>query len=349
MMQKNKTIMVVSGLFSACMLVIWLLMLQQPDPSRAWRGLLVSYLFFTSIAAGLVVLPAIVIASYGEWMRPVEAACRPGLLFALPSMAALILLWAGSDSWAPWMGAPEEKRWWLDNTFLFVRNLAAQAVFWGMAFLFAKKSRTPQSRLFAGWLIFTYAITFSLSGFDFVMALEPEWYAMMTGGYYSISGLYLSVAAWILLSYMVAPPDVRVRHDLGKLLMAFCMLTAYLMFSHLFPIWYENLPQETSFLIPRMNLAWKKISYILLAAVYVGPVLLLLSRRSKQNKWLLLLISLMVIFGMWVERWWLVSAVFEREQVLFGWSELIPFLAFLGLMIFLTGLSLEPRSIRFEA
>lgn len=331
-MKKNKALIGLSGLLSAGMLVIWFFMLSGVDAPRVWRGFLINYLFFTSLAAGLVVWPAIVVAAYGSWMKPVEYIGRTGISFAVPSLIALVVLWTGSAHWAPWIDAPEDKQWWLNNTFLFARNVVAQIIFWVVAIWFMQKRKSKTARVAAGWLVFTYAVTFSLVGFDFVMALEPEWYSMMIGGYFFISGLYLAVAAWILLSIFLKQADIEVRHDLGKLLVAFCLVTAYLMFSHLLPIWYENMPEETIFLIPRMNLAWKGISYVLLACVYLGPLLLLLPRWTKRNRVYLSAVAAIVFVGMWIERWWLVSAVFEKYKILLGWSEIVPFLAFGGLL-----------------
>jgi len=331
-MMRNKTVFIISCLLSAGMFVLWFTMLAGTDAPRVWRGFLINYLFFTSLAGGMVVWPAIIIASHGDWMHPVEFISRTGFAFSVPSVIALIALWAGSPAWAPWIHASADKQWWLNNTFLFSRNLVALIVFWLVAFWFSRNRSGKKRRVAAGWLVFIYAITFSLTGFDFVMALEPEWDSMMTGGYFFISALYLAVAAWTFLSLLLGSAEAKVLHDLGKLIVAFCMLTAYLMFCHLLPIWYENMPEETIFLLPRMNLAWKKVSYALLILIYIGPLLLLLPAWTKQNRLYLASISFMVMVGMWIERWWLVSAVFEPNRILFGWGEVVPALAFLGLM-----------------
>ena len=50
-------------------------------------------------------------------------------------------------------------------------------------------------------------------------------------------------------------PDADRRHDLGKLIVAFSLLTTYMMFSQLIVIWYENLPDEVRFVIPRPDAA----------------------------------------------------------------------------------------------
>jgi hypothetical protein len=337
---------VISGLVSVIMIVIGYLMVSGENGQRIWHALLINYLFFTSAAAGMIVWPAIVIVSNGKWMGSLEKVCWTGISFSVPSIVSLVVLWIGSKDWAPWIGMVHQKAW-LNNTFLFTRNLSLLIVFWIIAFFFLRNRYKKNNIIIAGWLIFVYAITFSMTGFDFVMSLEPEWYSMMAGGYFFISGLYIASAAWAFLSVILAEPvNKSSLHDIGKLMMTFCMLTSYLMFSQLLPIWYENLPEETVFLIPRINLTWKPISFLLLGLVYLGPVLLLLNRWVKQNTISMGAISLLILIGMWIERWWLVSAVFEKDKILFGWEEIVPTIVFAGLMM--TGIMLIIRIKSFQ-
>ena len=324
---KNKTFIAISLILSALFFLLWRLLFSGENDERLWHSFLINFLFFTSLSGGLAVWPAIVVATYGRWMGAAERFCRVGLAFSLPSVIALIVLWIGSESWAPWLHTKTDMLW-LNNTFLFTRNILALIVFWILAFAFVANRHSEKKRVYAIWLILAYVVSFSLMGFDFVMALEPEWYSMMTGGYFFISAVYLAVAAWALMAAW-ANESKDTLHDIGKMIIAFCMFTSYLMFSHLFPIWYENNRHETLFLIPRMNFAWKWISYLLLLMVYLGPIALLLPARMKRNRFTLGVISLMIIAGMWIERWWLVSAVFNREQILFGWEEVVPAIAFL--------------------
>lgn len=315
------------------MFIIWAFLFSGNEDPRLWHAFLINFLFFTSAAAGLVVWPAIVIAAYGNWMGNVEKFCWTGLSFSIPSLVALIILWVGSESWVPWVINYNGEKFWLNNTFLFSRNLVAQIVFWFMAFLFVKNRYSSNYRIYANLLIIIYAIAFSLMGFDFVMALEPQWYSMMIGGYFFITGVYTAAAVWAFMTVISGNKEKDKLHDIGKLIIAFCMFSSYLMFSHLFPIWYENNPREVLFLLPRMNYEWKWISYLLLFLIYLGPIVFLLPARSKRNPVILGIISALIIVGMWIERWWLVSAVFERQKILFGWIEVIPTIGFLTLSV----------------
>jgi len=315
----------------------WLFFLNGSDAGRAWRSLLINFLFFSSLAGGLVVWPAVVRTCNGRWHLQVERLAAAGIAFSIPSLLALILLWIGSPRWAPWYQARQHQGVWLDNTFLFGRDLAALLLFWGLAFYYQRKLRLDQGHVCGPLLILAYCLVFSLLGFDLVMALDPHWYSNLAGGYFFMSGLYIAITGWTLLAAWQADAREDELHDMGQLIVAFSLMTTYLMYSHLLPFWYENLPHEIRFLVPRMNFQpWKTVSYLLLGAVYFGPLVLLLTERSKRNRLSLGAISLLVLAGMWVERWWLVAPAFD-PAVRLGLSELSLAAAFLGLL----GLGME--------
>jgi hypothetical protein len=315
-------------------LILWVITLGENDAEN-WRAVLINFSFFTSVAAGLMIWPAIVTASNGTWSEPVDRIAYTGIAWGIPSIIFLILLWIGSPDWAVWVKEKVPQEFWLSNNFLFVRDLIFLGAFWIFSFWYLTKGRKKNLLLPSGILILLYAIVFSLLGFDLIMALDPHWYSSGFGLYFFISGLFAASAAWALFSILFADPDKENLHDLGKLIFAFSILNAYLMFAQFLPIWYENLPEETRFLVPRFNfMDWKAVSYFLLAVIYLGPIVLLLTEWAKKNKWYLGSVSFLILIGMWVERWWLVSADFSY-QLNFTFADFSLLLAFTGL--FMTG------------
>ena len=182
----------------------------------------------------------------------------------------------------------------------------------------------------AAVLIAVYCIVFTLFSFDFVMALLPEWRSGIFGAYFFISSLYLAIVLWTLLAVLQKQP-VEVRHDLGKLVLAFSVLTTSLLYMQLLTIWYENFPEETSYLIQRMHFAdWKVVSWFLVLIVYLGPLGMLLTEWSKKNRFYLGAVSGLLLVGLWIERWWMVAPTFSREAHL-GLVELAATAMVLGL------------------
>jgi hypothetical protein len=312
---------------------VWLWTLTGNAP-QAWRSLLVSFLFFTSLAAGLVTWSPIVLLSHAKWAGPLERLTAAGTSFAIPSLMALALLWIGGPAWGPWYGKPLHQGAWLSPNLLFGRDLFLLALFWVLARFYVERRRLGHGKIIGAWLVIAYCCVFSILGFDLVMGLDPEWYSALFGGYFFISGLYIAVCAWAFLAVLVEGNDRDRLHDLGKLILAFSILTTYMLYSQLLPIWYENLPQEIRFVVPRVNFRpWSTVSWALLAIVWMGPLVMLLTIRAKRTPWLLGPIALLLLLGLWVERWWLVAPTFQN-RLDFGLTEISMFACLFGLLGF---------------
>lgn len=324
---------------------LWVVAVKADGTPRGWHALLINFLFFSSLAGGLTTWPAVVRGCNGRWTLGLERVALSAIVFAVPSVLALVLLWVGSGRWSPWFNTQYHQGGWLNNNLLFGRDVAGLVIFWLTALRYLLARRRGNGALWGGILITVYSLVFSLLGFDLVMALDPEWYSTLLGGYFFISGLYIAMAAWAFLSVWQPAARSEQMLDMGRLIIAFSMMTTYLMYAHLLPMWYENLPEETRFLVPRMNFQpWLSVSYLLVAVVYLGPLVLLLTERSKRNRWSLGVISLLILCGMWIERWWLVAPTFT-SQLGFSLAEPAAAMAFLGLL----GLGMEQFQRRLPA
>jgi len=308
------------------------------DARRAWAMLLTDFLFLSSLSAGLVVWPAIVLVSRGTWMGTTQRTALAGIVLLPVCVLILLVLIVGGRYWAPWLGRSLPNSWWLNAGFLFTRDVISLIVFTGLAWWFVSAmSRGRQPKRLAAWLIFIYCIVFSILGFDLAMGLDPRWYSLVFGIYFFISGLLIAIVGWLLISATVdatATPDQL--SDQAKLVVTFSMLTAYLMYCQLLPIWYENMPQETRYLVPRMNdvTYWPNISIVLLALVYLGPLVLLLRRDAKRNYTYAGTIAGLILAALWLERWWLVMPSLG-EPLRFGFAEIAGVAALVaGLLLF---------------
>jgi hypothetical protein len=316
-------------------LVFWLIFALGVDPIRAWRGFLVNFLFFVSLAAGMVVWPAIVLQAHGRWTNYIlERSALSAIGFAPVSLVTFVLLWIGYPFWAQWLQfEPLNQGVWLKPIWVFLRDFIGLAVLWLFVWWFVRSRQKGRSGKSAGWAIVIYCAVFSQLGFDLVMALDPKWYSALFGGYFFISGAYIGVAGWAF-SATFHDIDRDQLSDLGKLLITFSLLTTYMMFSQLLPIWYENLPHEIRFLVPRMNIVIGRwISWGLLAVVYLGPLVILLTRWSKQTRSFLGAVALLMLIGMWIERWWLVYPTAQERPWSLGLPELTSTVLFLSAFI----------------
>jgi len=146
------------------------------------------------------------------------------------------------------------------------------------------------------------------------------------------------VTAWAVLALVVpggkSPGTGREQlGDLSKLILTFSLLTAYMMFSQLLVMWYENLPADARFIVPRLRFEeYGGVSLALLSIVYLGPLVLLLWRRAKRNRLWLGGVSGLLLGGLWLERWWLVTPT-VKGPVAFGLTELSVTLAFVSALV----------------
>ena len=192
-------------------------------------------------------------------------------------------------------------------------------------------SQRWQNRL-APMILIVYAYVFSLQAFDFVMSLDPQWYSTLVGGYFFIGNLYAGVA---FLAVVAVWARTRLNlqtyigtgqlHDLGRLLLGFCMLWTYLFWTQYLVIWYGDLPEETAFVARRTAEApWAALAWIVFLGCFLIPFVTLLSREVKRRPRGLLTIALIVLVGMWLERFILVSpSLWEGELLPLGVIELL--------------------------
>ena len=203
--------------------------------------------------------------------------------------------------------------------------------------------------------IFLYAILFSLIAFDLVMSLEPHWLSTLFGAYFCIGNLYTGLGALAVIAVIARssfglpalfPPERA--HDLGKLIFGFCILWTYLFWCQYLPIWYGNLPEETGFLLIRLQEEpWMDMSFVVLLLTFLTPFPLLLLQRVKRTPAVLAVVSLIVVVGMWLERYILVVPSIWHEPALpLGWIELGMLVGFFALftLAFLTFMRAFPLS-----
>jgi hypothetical protein len=191
-------------------------------------------------------------------------------------------------------------------------------------------------------LALVYAIGFSFIAFDLVMSLEPHWFSTLIGPYFFMAALLGGIAATAVLTIIyrgrlgleraIEPPQF---HDLGKLTFAFCIFWAYLFWSQYLVIWYGKLPWEQAFVIHRLQQPYAPVAVLVFFALFVLPFFGLLGVRPKKTPAILGLFAIVVLVGLWFERYMLVypSLYQDAERLVFGWQELVTALPFAGLLI----------------
>jgi len=175
--------------------------------------------------------------------------------------------------------------------------------------------------------ILLYSAVFSLVAIDLVMSLDPYWISTLFPAYFFMGNLCGGIAAlaaasflWRRLTGVEEWFSDSIAHDLGKLLLGFTLLWTYLLWSQYLVIWYGNLPEELSFLVVRTTGSWGMLSWMVLSLGFIIPFTALLSRHMKRPT-PLFVISLIMVVGIWLERFWLVVPSPETG-LSFSWVDL---------------------------
>jgi hypothetical protein len=196
------------------------------------------------------------------------------------------------------------------------------------------------------------ALTVTFASVDWIMSLDPEWYSTIFG-LLTVTGQGLSALAFaIAVLALVAPEPTLSRwmapgqfHDLGKLLLAFVMLWAYLAFSQFLIIWAGNLPEEIPWYIERMRGGWGALAIFLIVGHFVLPFLLLLSRDLKRHAGLLAKVAIFVVLMRLIEIIWLVAPVFAHDGFPVHWMNVVLPIGLAGVWVFLFTRNLRSRAL----
>ncbi len=302
--------------------------LDRPQFLRSW---LLGFLFWLGVGVGSLGLAMLNRLTGGLWgavpRRFHEAAAR-----TLPYMAVAFLpILLGAASLYPWAapGAGADELIRTKAAYLNLPFFAARAVFyfavWGvlghlLSAWSTRQDEGPDPRLAArlrglsGIGLVLLALTTTFAAVDWGMSLAPHWFSTIYGVLFIVGWTLTALAFTIVLMAQVKdePPfDAALRpvtvHDLGKLLLAFTMLWAYVNFSQLLIIWSGNVSEETPFYVRRLQGGWQLIAVALLVFHFALPFALLLSRPLKRNARALAGVAGLMLVMQLVDLFWLIG------------------------------------------
>ena len=314
-----------------------------------WVAILVSTSLIVGLAVVGVLISAIFQLTGSTWGLSYRRLAEATVVFMPLGIAGLLALILGGQDYLPWAHAPLNggKQVWLVRGFWDTRVLACALVAYVVSLFFLYYSlrrdfSVPEvASRFQGWLgcwlgrnirhhdeeaarsearmatlapivAVVYAVTFTLLGFDLIMALEPNWTSTLFGAWYFIGHVFVGFA-WLGIVAAVVQKRLAIegylsshrQRDLGTLLFAFVLLNIDFFWSQYLTIWYGNLPEETEYLILRTvdsGLPFRCLSWIALAAFFAIPFVALLFRRVKQSPVLLSTVSVVVVVGIFLAR-----------------------------------------------
>jgi hypothetical protein len=184
------------------------------------------------------------------------------------------------------------------------------------------------------------------------MSLEPEWFSTIFG-LLTISGYGLTTLAFTIIVLSIVHRDPAAGaylnkghfHDLGKLLLAFTMLWAYLSFSQFLIIWSGNLPEEIPWYTERIRGSWGAVAIALVLGHFFIPFFFLLSATIKKRSGSLAKVAAFILLMRLVDLIWYVAPAFRHSAaagaavhaplIPFHWMDIAIPVGLTGIWIFL--------------
>jgi len=346
------------------------------EPQRAWGSYAINTIFWLGCAEGGVVLAAAIRLCNGRWAGPIQRTGESLSAFLPVGFVLMtVLLVFGIWTYLPWTKHVEPRQTpFLNVPFLYIRTLGGIALFWFLARRMVRVSlradahllrdhvapelKADYEKLAGGWrgdaaevawqrhelahlspqVVLTFVVFFSVIGWDFIMALTPNWVSALFGWFVYAAAFLNGIAMTSFLATRVRSAYkleayIRPDHfwDIGKVMFSFCIFWVYLFWSQYLPIWYANMPEETWWVFLRFEQPWRPLAFTVFAMIFLIPFLGLMNKTTKSSPFWLGAFSLLIMAGIWIERHVLVMPSLHPDSVWLGLPEIGVGLGFLGL------------------
>ena len=351
------------------------------DSHAAWTSLIFNNYFFLGIsifAVFFVALQHVAEAGWSTVIKRVPEAIMTFLPYACAVMifivVAAMLHWNHIYHWMEegimTEGAPNYdkiiagKEAYLNPIFFLVRSII-YVVVWIYC---AKKLRdiSLQGDLEGGigensynkgitvsaWFIVFFAVSSSMASWDWIMSIDTHWFSTLFGWYifseWSAIGFTTILLFCLFLKKQGYLKDLNdsIIHDLGKWVFAFSVVWTYMWFSQFMLIWYANIPEEVTYFMERIELSNYRFLFWFSAAInFVVPTIVLMSRDAKRNTNFLIVASVVILIGHWINSYLLFAPGTLHDHGHLGLTDLGMGLGFLGLFFYVVFRSLTKRPL----
>ncbi len=217
----------------------------------------------------------------------------------------------------------------------------------------AKKKFIWDNTVMAALYIVVFALTIMSSlPWLWLMSIDAHWFSTMYS-WYTFASTFVSGLALIALFVVFLKNNGLLQavtkehlHDLGKFIFAFSIFWTYLWFSQFMLIWYSNQPEETIYFVNRIGNSARESPYagifwFMLIINFVAPILIFMSRDSKRNYATVTFVSVLLLFGHWLDFYQMVFPAISPDKVPSIIFDMGIALFFVGLIMFIVGRTLS--------
>lgn len=207
---------------------------------------------------------------------------------------------------------------------LLKRVYAVACLGWcGDAFHWARFQQTYG--LFAGIATALVISVHSIVGLDFAVAQVSGWHetiippyfvaGAILSGFAMLAVLMIPIRAWYGLKAIVTPNTLE---WMAKIILATSLIVGYSYIVEAWTAYYKHAPTDLSLMKSRLEGPYRPIYFGIVGINALLPQVLW-SKKVRQNLTVLWIVSLIVVFGMWLERYEIVTVALRRDFLPSSW------------------------------
>jgi len=166
----------------------------------------------------------------------------------------------------------------------------------------------------------------SIVSWDFAVTLQPRWHSTIFAPFFILGAIFSGLAALASILVVVRwgmklQSFLRKEHfdNLGKLVMVGGLGWLYIWFAGFIVEWYGNKPIISELLHDELSGPLSPLFYTMMV-LNILPIILLAFRKVRTTPAVLLVVTLMINVGMFIERFLIVVGNQTRNYMPFNWG-----------------------------
>jgi hypothetical protein len=339
------------------------------DPHRTWANYLLNNFYFLALAIGGAFFLAIQSITRSGWSAGFRRIPEAMMMYFPAAGILLLFLYFGMHYLYHWsipnsLDQSKEilhKTAYLNIPFFFVR-LILFFIIWIILIRLIRKASLREDETDGGFdsfkkiewysriFIFVLAFSFSLLCFDLLMSIDVNWFSTIYALKNFIAAFQhgaVTIFIIVLLLNRNGYFEFLNRshiHDFARYIFILSIFYGYFWFSQFMLTWYANIPDETIYYAVRWTPEWQPLWLADIIINWCVPFFVLLPVNTSRNKWIVLVVSLLLVAGQWVD---LVVEIFPGSigRVRFGFIEIGSYLGFAGLFALVIGYHLSKAAL----
>lgn len=323
----------------------------------SWALYLVNFVFFIGISHAGALVSAVLRITHAGWGTPFGRAAEAVTVFALAAGPTNILFDLGRSSRFYWVALHAQFKSPLLWDFTCIMTYFTVSVIFLYVLMVPDigllRDRFPGRRwlyrpLSLGWTgtekqwsalgkaigflciaVIPIAVSVhTVVSWVFGLQTQPMWFSTIFAPYFVVGAIYSGIAAIILVTIALR----KVYHledylkpyhynNMGLLLLVFTLLWAYFTFAEYLTVGYAGGEAEHAVLWSKLTGKYALLFWIMVALCFVIPFPILVFRRTLPG---LLIASICIIIGMWIERYTIIIPSFIEPRLPYVRGDYMP-------------------------